>query len=382
MTASRATSKEATQVSGSTIESISVTPFTIPLAHEVTFATGRLTHAEHLLVRVRTSDGVVGVAEAIPRPMIYGETAVSIAHVVERFIAPAAVGLDVLAGEELAHRLRHLAGNPTARGAAELAIFDAAGRTLGVSCHRLLGGYAPSARATAILGAGAVPAVVAEATELRDTYGIDSFKVKVGMAIDRDIALIERLRADHPLALIYVDANHGYSPADALTFLAACRDQRLAWIEEPCPAEDVLGRQEIVANAGIPVLGDESCTTTREVVTEVLGRRCTAISIKLARTGVLASTRIREFCAATGTLVLVGSQGDSGIGTYTSAAFAAATPATANNPAELAYFLNLKGDLLAAPPTIKDGRLAVPDGPGFGFDIDDDALARFRADAR
>jgi L-alanine-DL-glutamate epimerase-like enolase superfamily enzyme len=368
--------------SGSTIESISVTPFTIPLAHEVRFATGLLTHAEHLLVRVRTSDGVVGVAEAIPRPMIYGETAVSIAHVIERLIAPEARSLDVLDSQALAHRFRHLAGNPTARGAVELAMFDAAGKTLGVSCHRLLGGYAPAARCTAILGAGQVDEVVAEAAALRDTHGIASFKVKVGMAPARDVELVGRLRGEHPDALIYVDANHGYSPADALSFLTACREQRLAWIEEPCPAEDVLGRERIAATAGIPVLGDESCTTTREVATEVLGGRCTAISIKLARTGILASTRIREFCAASGTLVLVGSQGDSGIGTYTSAAFAAATPATADNPAELAYFLNLKGDLLTEPPVIKDGMLTVPAGPGFGFDIDEDTLARFRADER
>lgn len=366
--------------SGSTIESIDVIPFTIPLKHEVRFSTGSLTHAEHLLVRVRTADGVVGIAEAIPRPMIYGETAVSIAHIIGTVIAPAARSLDLLAGEELARRLRHLAGNPTARGAVELAIFDALGKTLDVSCHALLGGYAQQARCTAILGAGPVDEVVLEAAELRADFGIASFKVKVGQRLDRDIRLVERLRNDHPAALIYVDANHGYSAADALSFLAASREHRLAWIEEPCPADDVLGRADVVAGSGIPVLGDESCTTPREVVTEILARRCTAISIKLARTGIRESVRIREFCAAVGAPVLVGSQGDSGIGTYASVSFAAATPATADRPTELAYFLNLKDDLVTTRPAIEDGMLRVPDGPGFGFDIDEDKLTRLRTD--
>lgn len=366
--------------SGSTIESIDVIPFTIPLKHEVRFATGRLTHAEHLLVRVTTADGVVGHAEAIPRPMIYGETAVSIAHVVNTVIAPAARSLDLLAGQELGHRLRHLAGNPTAQGAVELAIFDALGRTLDVSCHALLGGYADHARCTAILGAGSVDEVVREAAELRESAGIFCFKVKVGMDLDRDIRLVERLRTDHPTAFVYVDANHGYSAADALSFLGASRDHRLAWIEEPCPAEDILGRADVVAKSGIPVLGDESCTTPREVATEILARRATAISIKLARTGIRDSTRIREFCAAVGAPVLVGSQGDSGIGTYASVAFAAATPVTAGNPAELAYFLNLEDDLVTNRPVIEDGLLRVPDSPGFGFDIDEDKLARLRTD--
>ncbi|MFI5610719.1 mandelate racemase/muconate lactonizing enzyme family protein [Amycolatopsis sp. NPDC051903] len=364
----------------SKISSIDVIPFRIPLKHEVKFATGRLTHAEHLLVRVRTADGAVGLAEAIPRPMIYGETGVSIAHVIDSMIAPAAQSLDLLETEELAHRLRHLAGNPTARGAVELAMFDALGKTLGVSCHELLGGYAPQARVTAILGAGTIDEVVAETAAVRADHGITSYKVKVGLDLDRDVRLVTQLREQHPDALIYVDANHGYSAADATTFLDATKETRLAWIEEPCPAEDVLGRADVVAKSAVPVLGDESCTTPREVATEILARRCTMISIKLARTGIRASTRIREFCAAVGAQAIAGSQGDSAIGTYTSAAFAAANPVTAEHPAELAYLLNLDGDLVTSPPEIRDGVLRIPDGPGFGFAIDEDALARFRTD--
>jgi len=365
---------------GSAVASIRTVPFSIPLGHEVTFATGRLTHADHLLVEVTTTDGIVGIAEAIPRPMIYGETAVSIRHIIETTIAEAAVGLDLLDTQTLTHRLRHLAGNPTARGAVELAMFDALGKSLGVPCHRLLGGYTDSVRATAILGAGSVEAVVAEASALHEAHGVSSFKVKVGMELGRDVTLIQRLREEHPGALIYADANHGYSAPQALAFLRRCEDQDLSWIEEPCPAEDVLGRAEVVAKSSAPVLGDESCTTVREVATEILARRCTMVSIKLARTGVQSSTRIREFCAATGAPVLLGSQGDSGIGTYMTAAFAAAQSVTAELPAEVGYFLNLRGDLLATPPAIKAGYLAVPDSPGFGLAIDPEQLTRFRTD--
>ena len=81
------------------------------------------------------------------------------------------------------------------------------------------------------------------------------------------------------------------------------------------------------------MLGDESCPDLRSAVTEVLDGRSSMISIKLARTGIGISQRIRDFCEATGTGVLVGSQGDSSIGTLVSAAFAGATPATASRPA-------------------------------------------------
>jgi L-Ala-D/L-Glu epimerase len=61
-------------------------------------------------------------------------------------------------------------------------------------------------------------------------------------------------------------------------------------------------------------------------------------------------------------------------------AFAAADRGTARLPAELGYFLNLRDDLLTEPPVIRDGRMTVPAGPGFGTEIDPDKLAHYRTD--
>jgi L-alanine-DL-glutamate epimerase-like enolase superfamily enzyme len=363
-----------------TITAIRTTPFCIPYAHEVRFSTGRLTHAEHVLVEVETAGGVVGVAEAIPRLMVYGETTVSIEHIIMTEISAAAIGLDVRDTAVLDMRLRHLVGNVTARSAVELAMFDAIGKSLGQSCHRLLGGYADTMTVTGSLGFGEVDTVRNEAAQLVADYGIRSFKVKVGMDIEKDVRIVRALRGDLPEALIYVDANLGYTARDALSFLRRTAEYDLAWIEEPCSIGDVLGRADVAARSPIPILGDESCTTVREVVTEVLARRCAMISVKPPRTGIRASIRIREFCAAVGAPLILGTQGESGIGTFISAAFAAADPATAVNPTELGYFLNLRGDLLAEPPVVKDGVLRVPDGPGFGFTLDAEQVARFRTD--
>jgi L-alanine-DL-glutamate epimerase-like enolase superfamily enzyme len=175
-------------------------------------------------------------------------------------------------------------------------VFDALGKALGVCCF---------ARAEA---------VVEQAEGFRAAHGIRASKVKVGMDLERDIATVRALRdARGPSAVIYPDANHGFSPADALRFLDATQDCRLAWIDEPCPAEDVLAKQRIAAQSPIPILADESCPDVRSVVTEVLDGRSTMISIKLARTGIGISQRIRDFGEATGTGVLIGSRGDSSI---------------------------------------------------------------------
>ena len=59
------------------INRIEAIPFAIPYRKPLRFASGEVHVAEHVLVRVHTDDGVVGVAEAPPRPFTYGETQAS-----------------------------------------------------------------------------------------------------------------------------------------------------------------------------------------------------------------------------------------------------------------------------------------------------------------
>ena len=53
------------------ITAVEAIPFAIPYAKPLKFASGEVHTAEHVLVRVHTDDGVVGVAEAPPRAHLY-----------------------------------------------------------------------------------------------------------------------------------------------------------------------------------------------------------------------------------------------------------------------------------------------------------------------
>ena len=92
------------------------------------------------------------------------------------------------------------------------------------------------------------------------------------------------------------------------------------------------------------------------------------------------SRDIYALCLANSVRPMVGSQGDSGIGVLAGLHFCAAHRKTQELPAELCFFLNLDGDILAEPLEISDGKLQVPDTPGLGIRIDPDKLAHFRSD--
>ena len=74
------------------ISKVEAIPFAIPYRKPLRFASGEITAAEHVLVRVHTDDGLVGTAEAPPRPFTYGETQASIIAVIDGIFAPQVVG--------------------------------------------------------------------------------------------------------------------------------------------------------------------------------------------------------------------------------------------------------------------------------------------------
>jgi len=132
----------------------------------VKFASGEVHTAEHVLVRVHTDDGVTGVAEAPPRPYTYGETQAGIIAVIEQLFAPQVVGLTLTEREVVGARLARTVGNPAAKAAIDMAIWDALGRTLGLPVSELLGGYTDRMRVSHMLGFDDPAKMVADAERM------------------------------------------------------------------------------------------------------------------------------------------------------------------------------------------------------------------------
>src|ERR1700758_1545906 len=102
------------------ITDVEAIPYSLPVQRVARFASGARERADHVLVRVHTDDGLIGQAEAQPRPYTYGETQASIVAAVNGWLGAALRGVDPLATELAFERCAALPGNFVARGAADL----------------------------------------------------------------------------------------------------------------------------------------------------------------------------------------------------------------------------------------------------------------------
>ncbi|MFZ0973654.1 MAG: enolase C-terminal domain-like protein, partial [Solirubrobacteraceae bacterium] len=274
------------------ITAVEAIPFALPYSRAPKFASGRVDSADNVLVRVHTNAGLVGQAEAQPRPYTYGETQTSIVETVSGRLNDGLTGLDPLRTELVADRCGRVAGNQVARGAVDLAVWDLVGQTLGCPCHTLLGGFADGVAAAHMLSFGEPGAMADEAIAISEQLGVGTFKVKVGRDPALDVAAVRAIRDALPDADLYVDANRGWSYEDAARAGDELADLGVRAIEEPISIEDRVGRLRLADRWRVPLVGDESCISLAHVDRALEEGAVRMVSVKTARTGFTESRRI------------------------------------------------------------------------------------------
>ncbi|HEX7788622.1 MAG TPA: muconate/chloromuconate family cycloisomerase [Methylomirabilota bacterium] len=350
--------------------------------HKMSFTT--LETVNFVFVRAETADGLVGWGEAacLGGPTWSEESAESVAATIERYLAPWLLGRDPADIEALRLEMaRRVQGNAFARAAVEMALWDLAGRALGVPVYRLLGGRVrervPLSWSLAVADS---QAEIEEARE-RIARGHRIFKIKTGAApLAEDVERVRRLRAAvGPGVSLRVDANQGWDRPTALQAVRALEPYALDFVEQPVPRWDLEGLASIAERAPMPIMADESCCTDHDALALARRGAVSILSLKLTKSGgLLASVAIARIAAAAGMGCYVGCMIETSLGTaaYLHLALAAA-PVTWG--CELFGPLLLAGDVTEQPVRYADGCILALDGPGWGVDVDEAALAQWPA---
>ena len=131
-----------------------------------------------------------------------------------------------------------LAGNPYAKAAIEMALWDLLGKAAGLPLHRLLGGgTARPVPIKYVIGMMEPNRAREEATFAKE-LGFSYIKVKVGGELSEDL---ERLQAVASVLAsgdrLGVDANGGWLLPTALAALAPLEELGIAFLEQPVAAE-------------------------------------------------------------------------------------------------------------------------------------------------
>ena len=293
-------------------------------------------------------------------------------------------GRDATAIEALRLEMaRRVQGNPFARAAVEMALWDLNGRALGVPVHRLLGGRVRD-RVPALLVAGRRRARGRGAPRraAKVARGHRIFKIKTAahpLARGRRRACGRIREAVGPDISLRVDANQGWDRPTALRAIRAMEPYDLDFVEQPLPRWDLDGMAELGRRVTVPIMADESCFSPQDALAIARRGGVSILGAQAHEVGRPARDHgHRPHRRGGGLGCYVGCMIETSLGTaaYLHVALAA-TPVTWG--CELFGPLLLRGTWSAAGP-LRGWRILALDGPGLGVDVDEAALKEWTRD--
>ena len=319
------------------------------------------------------------------------------ATVLHRQVAPWSLGVATDDLDDLLNRIEErehkFPGSYIRRAMAGLdtAIWDLRGKAEGKPVVELLGGRPCSLRAYASsMKRDITPADEAERFQrLRDEYGFDAFKFRVGSEVGRNVdewpgrteEIVPTIRAAlGDQATLLVDANSCFAPARAIEVGRMLEDHGVVHYEEPCPYWELEQTKEVADALDIAVTGGEQDSDLRIWKRMMDMRAVDIVQPDVCYVGgVSRMLQVARMAAAAGLRVTPHSANLSLVTLFTMHVMAAIP--NAGDYIEFSiegpdYYPWQEGLFRNSPYRVVDGKVTISGEPGWGIEISPEWLAR------
>ena len=341
-------------------------------------------YRQTLLVKVTTDQGIVGWGEshAVMTPRV-------VKTVLTDLFRPILLGLDARQIEPIwekmysTQRLRGYGSGYFMRAMAgiDIALWDIVGRAAGMPVYQLLGGkFRDSIPTYQGVGGGPPEEVRTNAQALLER-GFPNQKMSLAKGRGEEVRDVNRVRAAAEVLAgkgqILVDSLAGYTLAEA-TRVGRTLDEieNLGWWEDVLMPEDYGAYAILAERMDTPICAGEQYSNRFQFRDLFERRACDIVNPDTSRVGITETKRIAVMADAYN--ILFAPHSSMGSAPYRASAIhlCAATPNAVILEGGESYKRAFGNAILKVPLPYKPGSVDVPEGPGLGFEFDEDALAR------
>jgi L-rhamnonate dehydratase len=344
-----------------------------------------------LVVRVETDAGITGIGEVDSSPLAAkGAIEGPLSHTITSGLAHLLIGEDPMETEKLWYKMYQQNIYSGRRGIAihamsgiDIALWDIKGKVLGLPVWKLLGGgFRNEIRCYASSLFGSTPAITRDmASRFRD-LGFSAVKFgwdPMGRDEHTDIALVSEARKGLGETVdLMVDAGLVWDAKTAIRRARAFSDFNVYWLEEPLRPDDYDGYRRLSEATDMRIAAGEE-ESSRLSYLDLMDRgKVDIVQVDLARCGGFTEAmKIASLAWDRGLPVA-----NHGFTTYINVA-AALHWLNAVPNALICEFVAQEGTSLRDTLTrqrfvAKDGYLGIPNEPGLGIELDEDAVAKYR----
>ncbi len=344
-----------------------------------------------LIVRVETDAGITGIGEVDSNPLaVKGAIEGPMSHTTATGLAQVVIGEDPFETEKLWYKMYRANMYGGRRGVGlhamsgiDLALWDIKGKALGLPVWKLLGGgFERSIRCYASTLFGSSPKQTGELARRLHQQGFTAVKFgwdPMGQDEQTDIALVQEARKGlGDGADLLIDAGCVWDAKTAIQRARAFAQSNIFWLEEPLRPDDYIGYRKLTESTEVRIAAGEE-ESNRLSFLDLMDRGgIDVVQVDLTRCG--------GFTEAMKIAALAWDRGlpvaNHGFTTYINVAAALHWLASIPN-ALICEFVaeeetTLREFITRQKLRACDGYLKVPEEPGLGVDLDEEAIQKFR----
>lgn len=347
-----------------------------------------------LFVRVHTDEGITGLGES--GTWGYLEASEKAIQTFKRYL----IGQDPL---KIEHHWQYMYRNSHFRGATimgaisavDIALWDIAGKHLNVPTYQLFGGkYRDKARVYVHVFGGTIEELVTRCIEAkekgftavghlspfldepRERLYYKTYAEKIGEAADRVRRVREAVGDEVDLC---IEIHRRLTPAEAIALAKEIEPFRPFFYEDPVPPDNFDAMAQVTNHVSIPVATGERLHTIFEF--EMLLKRCAVHYVRpdVCMAGGLTHTKKIAALAEAHHVGVVPHNPLSPVSTAACLQLAACIPnfSLQEYPFRPEIGRAPGDDLLKEPLKVEKGYLLIPDKPGIGVELNDEALEKY-----
>jgi L-alanine-DL-glutamate epimerase-like enolase superfamily enzyme len=357
------------------------TSFPIPPSDSVQLGMGRAVKRDAVVVKVITEGGLIGYGESH-----HGKAHTSIAQLINTTLRQLVVGMNAADVVGVWNKIywKQLASHGVGAGCAmamsgiDMALWDIRGKAVGWPLYKLLGGSQrpiPAYAGGVSLGFQDPAALVDEARPHIEA-GYKAIKLRIGETPARDLARVKTVRkalGDDITNL--VDANTGYTVADARQAMPGLDELAVGWLEEPFPPHDNMSYALAKTFGRVPLAAGENHFTRFEFNRVIQDGSITILQPDLSKTGGITEMLRIAAMASAYKLPINPHTCMTGINMAASIHFLASIDNGGYFEGDVSKNNLFRDKLVSAPYQVgSDGCVRPLEKPGIGMEVDEEFL--------
>lgn len=334
---------------------------------------------DFVICRLVADDGTSGLGEVMLWLPETGATTGQVISVIRDALAKYVLGESPFDIDRINHRMDiNATRNEVAKGLIDMACYDMMGRIQGIPSSEVMGGREVDEVPLAALIPLMDPSSMVWLIRAFHESGIHSFRCKLGRGAGEDVRIIESVRDALGGGIrLRVDYNQAYSVEDAVAAIKAIEPFGIDFAEQPVDANDYVAMARVQSRVATPLMAHEGCFSLNDIrVLAELGA-IGVVGINTERPGgVSRALQAIELARERGMGVCLHNQ-TLGIGSAAQTHIAAARHGSLGHATELFGHVMLSDDLIVDEIDYSNGTITVPEGPGWGVELDEDALREY-----